>query len=168
VIAHQYTKGNVVTVLYHDYHGEYTPEGFHTLINFFNLMEALSESPRAYEAARKAALAIGYDSELDPFGLLIGYRGTRGHIDDRFHKHILTWADGPTGADDDHFDYWPEAVELSYSMATDLDELYQNNAIRRERVAREFNEVYDKQEDWMKQEWATTHEKVNSHRPDPS
>lgn len=159
---------DIHTFLYYDMHGEYPVEGFTTLINSLNLSEVLGDSPRAREAIQKVALQIGYSSPetIDEFGFIVGFRGTHGRLDDIFHRYMNQVGDGPQGADDDTFDYWPGAIQLAHDIAKDLDAYY-GSTVRQERLAREVDEWYTQQEEWLQDELKYIHEDLYSHRADP-
>lgn len=106
------------TLWIRDYHTEYPVPGAHIIFNPHELEDLFGEET-------VTILETKLPQELTD-GTSIYIWQMYGKIDElnkHFKKFCKEVMQGPQGADDDTFDYWPSAFDVCWQIAQDLDKL---------------------------------------------
>lgn len=124
-----------------DYHGEYPLEGdarVRILWDPFNIewaFKILHGKEKEKIAERDTSVVDGitetlfgpletkYNGYYDPRMNLWLLQGSKGQLTSVFDNLAQTLMGGPGGADDDTFDYWPNAFDMLVALAHDLIDL---------------------------------------------
>jgi hypothetical protein len=129
IIEDRVKEYNYATILVADYHQEYPLGGIAQVIWDPNAIEEVMRLLNVTDIDLTMTCAMlfrdlpaRYNGGYDHNDSILLYRikGTVAKIEEVFQDLALQLMGGPRGADDDTYDYWPNAFDMLYVMAQDL------------------------------------------------
>lgn len=179
IAEHYKSKQCEYYVLYlTEYHGEYpidadiyrTPlktNGFSARVEcIWNGFE-VGEAARAF-GGDEDSITSSDDDKMEPMlfpdlrktpedpaiGHIYRLQGDLTQLNDIFTRYLREVGNGPSGGDDDTFDYWPSAFEMLWAFAKDLDKINGNKAATDD-VRAAFRKILKKGNnlEWAEDEW---------------
>jgi hypothetical protein len=129
IIEDRIKEFNYASILVADYHQEYPLGGIAQVIWDPNAIEEVMRALRVTDVDLTMTCAMlfrdlpsRYNGGYDHNDTMLLYRikGSPDKIEEVFQDLAQQLMGGPRGADDDTFDYWPNAFDMLYVMAQDL------------------------------------------------
>jgi len=133
IIEDRIKEFNYATILVADYHREYPLNGVAQVIWDPDSIEAVQAALNITDIDLTMTCAMlfrdlpsRYNGGYDHNDAIMLYRikGSASEIDAVYQDLAQQLMGGPRGADDDTFDYWPNAFDMLYVMAQDLIKLH--------------------------------------------